>query len=273
MACLRKSAAALALIVPVVLAGCDSYYFHSGRFLEPPRRYPAALRAYENFLRRFPEDRRAAQVCVSAGDIYARHFQRCLEARRHYEAAARLLPQTQPWASRAQAGIMSCPDYFPLQPGRRWRYGDSESRGRYMRLDRELKVSSGAAAEVLSVRFAGAKLVNSYKTRYEKRDWGVWEYDGAQAVAILRYPFKTGHGWKARRGKVELAYSIDRDDAQVRTVAGTFSNCLKVREFNKKFPQSWKYDYYAPFVGKVKTTVAGPDFENPNTELIEYTAR
>ena len=30
---------------------------------------------------------------------------------------------------------------------------------------------------------------------------------------------------------------------------------------------AWKYDYYAPGIGRVRTTIGGRGFENPNTEL------
>lgn len=271
MACWRKAIGAAVLLFSAALTGCDSYYFHSGHFFEATGRYPQALSAYEKLLARSPHSPRAARVHVVVGDIYARHFQRCLEARRHYEATARLVPRLEPWTSRAQKGIMSCPDYFPLEPQRSWRYGDSQSRGRNMRLDWQVKVSSdGAKTAVISALFAGTKRIKVSETLYEKRDWSLWEQNGKHWIPILRYPFKAGQVWKARSGAGELEYRIDGDDATARTAAGTFKGCLKVREYNRKFPHSWKYDYYAPFVGRVKTTIAGPDFENPNTELIEF---
>ena len=59
--------------------------------------------------------------------------------------------------------------------------------------------------------------------------------------------------------------------ADTRTrAAGVFSGCLKVRERNSAFKTSWRYDYYCPGVGRVKITIGGPDFENPNTELLRY---
>jgi hypothetical protein len=32
----------------------------------------------------------------------------------------------------------------------------------------------------------------------------------------------------------------------------------------------WRFDYYAPGVGRVKTTLGGPGYENPNAELSRY---
>jgi hypothetical protein len=52
--------------------------------------------------------------------------------------------------------------------------------------------------------------------------------------------------------------------------AGTFHGCVKVREREAANRNSWKYDYYCPGVGKVKTSVAGPGYENSNTELLRF---
>ena len=59
------------------------------------------------------------------------------------------------------------------------------------------------------------------------------------------------------------------DAAEAETAAGKFTGCLKVREETQGF-DSWRFDYYCPGVGRALTTVAGTDFENPNTELLSY---
>ncbi|MBI3552807.1 MAG: hypothetical protein HY077_09835 [Elusimicrobia bacterium] len=257
-------------LVFLFAAGCDSYHYHSGRFSDVRHRPFAALDHYEKFLKDRPDDPRAAEVHVRAGELYS-GLHRCLEARRHFEAAARGFPKLEPWAARAKGGIMGCPDYFPLESGRVWVYGDSASRGKNMRLDAEVRLSSGGAGgTILTALYAGAKQIRVERAEYKKADWMVLQRAEGDWVPILRYPFKKGEAWNALRGGDPLAYRIEDDDAKVKTVAGTFTNCLKVREFNRKFKGSWKYDYYAPFVGKVATTVAGPGFENPNTELVKF---
>lgn len=251
----------------MALCACDGLRYRQARFYEGTRRYPLALKAYERLIERAPEHARAAEAHVRAGELYARKFQRCLEARRHFEAAARMQPP-EPWAARARAGIMDCPDYFPLGPGRTWVYGDTQSGGKFMRLEWELR-ESGAKAGGLIVgsMFAGNRRLKVDRTVYEKRDWMVFEGD----APILRFPYRVGASWDARRGEERLLYRIEAEGQTVTTVAGTFTDCLKVREVNRKMPGSWKYDYYAPFVGRVKTTIGGPGFENPNTELTRFT--
>jgi tetratricopeptide (TPR) repeat protein len=263
----------LALLLAVALsAGCDSYHYHAGRFDDVRRRPFAAIRHYEQFLADRPNDPRAVEIHVRAGEIYM-DLRRCLEARRHFEAAARGWPNLQPWYDRAAGGIMACPDYFPLEEGRAWVYGDSASRGKNMRLDAQVRVSSGAAGgQVTSALYAGKKVIRTDRAEYKKSGWMVLQRSGADDWApILRYPFRAGETWKAKRGRDSLVYTIVADDARVKTVAGVFTGCLKVKEFNPAIKGSWKYDYYAPFVGRVATTVGGPGFENPNTELIKTT--
>ena len=51
--------------------------------------------------------------------------------------------------------------------------------------------------------------------------------------------------------------------------AGEFENCIKVRQAAAGAP-SWVYEYYAPWVGRIMTSVAGKNFENRVTELIKY---
>jgi hypothetical protein len=259
------AAAAATLLVALVgvrLSGRLRY--REARFLEATERFGAAIRAYERL--------DTAEAHVRAADLYARKFQRCLEARRHYEAAARL-DSTGPWGARGRAGLMACPDYFPLEAGRVWIYGDTASGGRNMRLEASLREATGAAGELQSALYAGNKRIRVESARYEKRDWMIVQVgSGGEAATVLRFPFRAGQSWTAERGKDRLVYRIEDEDAKVSTKAGVFEHCLKVRELNARFPSSWKYDYYAPFVGKVKTTIGGPGFENPNTELVRFTA-
>lgn len=257
----------------VALSGCDSLRYREARFLEGLERYPAAVRAYERELAADPDGPRAAEANVRAADIYARRFERCVEARPHYEAAARLDPHG-PWGARGRAGIMDCPDYFPLDAGRTWVYGDSASGGRAMRLEWQVRESSGGESGViLAARYAGNRRQDVEEETYRKRHWEVLETSrDARNAVILRYPYRTGERWTTSRNGVRFSYRIEDADAKAQTAAGAFEHCLKVRETNLRFPGSWAYHYYAPFVGPVKTTIAGPRYEHPNVELLKWSA-
>ncbi|MBI4375573.1 MAG: tetratricopeptide repeat protein [Elusimicrobia bacterium] len=253
-----------------MLCGCQMLSWQKALFWDKMGKPLKAVENYESFLEAYPRQRRAAEAHVRAADIYA-GLGRCIEARRHYESAARDFPEQQSWSARAKSGIMSCPDYFPLEPGYSWVYGDSASLGRNMRLEARVELrSSRDRSRVDESLYAGKKIVRQRQIHYEKRDWAVWESDGGKAVMILRYPFREGQSWTSAREGRELQFRIESEQAEARTAAGVFPGCLKVRESNPQFKGSWKYDYYAPGVGRVKTTVAGPGFENPNAELLEF---
>lgn len=267
---MKRPRPALLPVLALALAGCDSYHFYRGRFYDETKRWAKATEALEAFIRRSPGDPRACEAHLRAGRIYSSVFDRNLEARRHYEAAARGFPQLTGCAQKARIGLMSSPDYFPLEAGRFWTYGDSASGGRNMRLDWELRSSTdGFKTFVLASLYAGNKRLSVKETVYVKRDWAVWE-EGAQGFPVLKYPYSPGTAWSVRRGGYRVDYVIESDRAEAATRAGVFRDCLKVRETDARFPGSWKYDYYCPGVGRAKTTVGSRGAENPNTELIKF---
>jgi tetratricopeptide (TPR) repeat protein len=249
----------------------DDADFYGGRFCAETGRYGRAARALESFLQRRPVDARACEAHLRLGRIYTRHFGRYREARRHFEAAARL-DEPALCALEAKAELLDCPDYFPLEDGRSWVYGDTASGGRNMRLEVEIRAAAGGKAAQTSVLFAGKKVFSKTRKDYAKKDWAVWELAGGQESMFLRYPFSAGAQWKSGAGRQALSYRIEADGVRVKTLAGDFSGCIKVRETDPRFPRSWKFDYYAPGVGRVKTTIGAPGVENPNTELLRYRA-
>lgn len=261
----------LPLALLLSLSACDSYRFYSGRFYDETGRWAKAVEALDRFTEKSSKDPRACEAHLRAGRIYSSVFNRPLEARRHYEAAVRDFPGSKACAEKAKAGLMSCPDYFPLEPGRFWIYGDSASGGRNMRLDWEMRVSTdGARTSILASLYAGNKRLSVKETSYAKRDWAVREIAGPRSFPILKYPYLPGTAWSVRRAGRTIDYSIESDQAEVVTKAGTFRGCLKVRQTNSEFRKSWQYDYYCPGVGRAKTTVGAPGVESPNTELVKF---
>lgn len=264
-------AAALALGAAVALAARGGNWdIARARFWEARGRPLQALPLYERFVERHAQDPRAAEALVRAGFIYAGQLKRCLEARRRFEAAARAFPELKPWAARAKAGIFNCPDYFPLDSGRTWVYGDSASEGRAMRLEWQMRKATGDEGTLTSALYAGKKRLRADEGRFTKSDWTVWELNGRERIPLLRFPFNPGQSWTGTRDGKKVSWRIEEASARVTVKAGTFAGCLKVREATEGFAATWKYDYYCPFVGRVLTSVAGPGYENRNTELLFY---
>lgn len=260
----------LAAAAALLLAGCDTYHYLAGTVHEDARRPARAIEHYEAFLARRPRDPRACEIRLRAAELYRTVFGRCAEARTHYEAAARDFASAPLCVERGKLGLLSCPDYFPLDAGRSWVYVDSATKGRAMRQDWEVLESSGASAVIARTLYAGSRAVRSDRERYVKRDWAVWRVDGKKAETLLPYPYELGRRWSVRRDLHRLDYEIVSIDELVRTEAGDFGGALKVREVDSRFPRAWRYDYYAPGVGRVKTTQGGPGYENPNAELLRH---
>lgn len=188
-----------------------------------------------------------------------------------YERAARSTGAPPSWREKGRLGLMGCPDYFPLRDGSSWVHVDSLSGGKNMRLVLSLSVSTGAAsAGTLSgAYYAGAKRFRDYRRAVAKEGWGVWETRENGRVPILLYPFRSGRSWTVKAGGKTLRLEIDKTGATVRTKAGEFSGCLRVKESSPGDP-AWVYDYYCPGVGRVKTSIGVFGRENPNTELASF---
>ncbi len=120
--------------------------------------------------------------------------------------------------------------------------------------------------------YAGKKLIAKMKRLYFRDSWELREKEIGKnlgEICILKYPFTKGRSWSSRRGRDTIHFRIEAVGVPVRTRAGKFHNCLKVRQRVEGLP-SWIYNYYAPGTGRVLTTVAGKGFENRNTELLSY---
>ncbi|MBI4060922.1 MAG: hypothetical protein HY403_05770 [Elusimicrobia bacterium] len=258
------------LAAAALLSGCDTYHYLAGTIHEDGRRPVQALKQYEAFLSDRPKDPRACEVRLRAAELYRTFFDRCGEARKHYEAAARDFPRLTECLERAKLGLLRCPDYFPTDAGRTWIYVDSASGGKAMRLEWEARVSSGTGGAIQTSLYAGNRRIQAKLERYEKADWAVWRIDKDGREAILRYPYNEATAWTAKRAKSKVEFLVVSSATKVATAAGVFSGCLKIREKDSAFKTSWRYDYYCPGVGRVKTTIGGPGFENPNTELFRF---
>lgn len=257
----------LLLAGAVLLSGCDTYHYLAGTWREDARRPVEAIDHYEKYLASRPRDPRSCEVRLRLAEIYRRTFGRCEEARVHFETAARDFPKQTECLNRARAGLLTCPDYMPVEAGRTWVYVDSESGGRALRQEAETGASSGT---ITTGYFAGNNRVLVKKESYAKADWAVWRADKDGREPILRYPYNEATRWTVKRGKTEVEYLVSDSSAAVKTRAGAFTGCVKMREREVRNKKAWKYDYYCPGVGRVKTTVGGPGYENPNTEPLRF---
>ncbi|MBI4055923.1 MAG: tetratricopeptide repeat protein [Elusimicrobia bacterium] len=254
--------------------GCGRLAFWQAQTLEKQGRWLEAIQAYDSFYQKYPEHVRTPQALYQAGRIYMSSLGLCEKASPFFERTIRLFPQKQPWVQLSREALFQCPDYFPLDSGMKWVYVDSQTGGRNMRQEVESWVESKTLRTMLKGQYyAGKKRFKEYAKEYRREDWEVRESDvgGKSNIyrVILKYPFKSGMEWVARSGSRETHYKVIEDHVEVEVRAGKFAHCLKIKEQVTGYP-SWKYDYYAPGVGRVLTTVGGPNYEHRNTELLSY---
>lgn len=260
---------AVAFFLAFAASGCDTYHFVLGTMKDDTRHPVEALKHYEAFLASRPKDPRSCEVRLRAAEIY-RGFGRCGEARMNWEAAVRDFPGMKECGERAKLSLLACPDYFPTDKGRTWVFVDSDSKGKAMRLDWEVRRSSVSAAAIQIQLFAGNRRQREAVEKYERRDWAIWRDAEKSAEPFLRYPFGQDQSWSAKRAGTTVEWLVVSTTATVAVAAGKFTDCLKVRELDKRYPSTWRYDYYCPGVGRVKTTIGGKGYENPNTELSRF---
>ncbi|MBI4347156.1 MAG: hypothetical protein HY553_09900 [Elusimicrobia bacterium] len=254
------------LVAAALGAGCGAdVAFDRASARERKGVYAEAAERFAAFADRYRSDPRVPEALVRSARLYTYRLQRCPQAQPLLERAARE-HESSPWAEEARRALLDCPEYFPMRPRSSWVFVDSQTGGKNMRLEVLVTTSTASSAELKGAFFAGTKRFQEFRRRYVKEGWAVWEEDGADRVPILRYPYREGNAWKARRGGRPVEFRIESSKETVRVKAGVFHGCLKVREAQLGVP-AWKYDYYAPGVGRVKTTIGGRGFENPNTEL------
>lgn len=267
-----KNAPFIVLCVTACFCACARMNFDDAARLEQQGRHLKAAASFEHFAKNYPSDPRAPESLYRAAAIYAEELSLCAKAVPLYEGLARAYPGARPWAQLAARGVFSCPDYFPTEPGRKWVYGDSQTGGRNMKqYSAALAESDPLKAKIETSVYAGSKLVRKITRLYSRDNWELTEKEAGRGltVCILKYPFSKGRSWSSGSAGSAVRFTIEDDSAVVKTRAGSFDNCLKVRQQLEGIP-SWLFEYYAPGVGRVLTTVAGKGFENRNTELLSY---
>ncbi|HOI42569.1 MAG TPA: tetratricopeptide repeat protein [Elusimicrobiales bacterium] len=251
----------------VFLAGCHGYKFKEGETLEKQSRPLQAAASYESFAVHRPDDPNAAEAFYRAAGLYA-GLGLCARSAPLYERLLRHYPAFDR-REKAERGLFICPDYFPLDRAKNWKYGDSETGGRNAT---QLYTVTGRGkgwmkAEV--VVYAGETLVQKDERRYELAETDLYEKKAGGATLLLSYPVESGRKWVTEEAGNRLLMRVDRTGVKVTVRGGEFQNCARLQRSIAGM-SSWVYEYYAPGVGRVLTSVAGDDFENRVTELVSY---
>ena len=256
------------LLIFVFLSACARVDFDEAVMLEKHGMPAKAAETYEAFAKKNPKDSKAPQALLDAANIYSLTYHLCHKSKPLYERLIRDYPEY-PFLSQAKKNIFMCPDYYPLGAKDKWVYGDSETLGENMRQNVRLISYNNAAFMIETSFYAGRQFVQKILNIYSFSDNEVIRKEKDFSTIILKYPIVKNKKWASKRKNQKINYEIVDMGIEVEVKAGTFTNCVKVKERERNSP-SWVYTYYAPWVGKILTTVAGKDFENRVEELISY---
>jgi hypothetical protein len=262
-----KGAVLPVFAVLLAAGGCAPRY-DDAVVLEGQGRLLKAAQKYTAFAQAKPRDPAAPKALMAAAQIYSLKLGLCAESRPLLENLARNYRDFK-MPGDVFRQIFICPDYFPAGPGLKWTYGDSQTFGRNARQETEVTdhVSGGAA---LSIAFyAGHTLVNKQKKNYRFSAMDFMERQNGKDTVLLSYPLEAGKTWTTSGPEGRLEFRVEQTGLNVKVKAGTFEDCVKIRRRVAGQP-SWVYEYYAPWKGRVLTSVAGKGYENRIMELISY---
>ena len=256
--------------------GCGpDYAFKKAQLLEKEGYCVEASVKYEELSKKHPSHPIAPEALYRIGTIYRTRLKMYSHAHRYYDELIARYPKAEPWAAMAQLGLFNSPDYHPLRTGSFWIEGDSVSGGRNMRSEWNCREVSSGTFEMQRRISAGSRLVTTLTRYYEKKNLELHEYENAgktgSPTVILSYPFATGRTWNTVRSGKKVVYAIVAEDLTLKVAASDFYGCIKVSEEYPGLSGSKKYNYYAPGVGWILTTIGAEGREeHRNTELLSY---
>ena len=161
--------------------------------------------------------------------------------------------------------------YFPLKEGMRWEYNVASNQGE----TKKLLITNLAPREVQGTKVTPRKSELGGSTIIElmkKDESGIYRYaeqtaENAPPSLItpiechLKFPVTEGNSWnmatKVGNSTVNLSLTIESVSDEVRVPAGTFKDCVKIKQVgeNNAGTSVMGYEWYAPKVGVVKSLV------------------
>lgn len=266
------------LIALFVVAGCGPrFHFSRAKKHEKEGRHYRAWELYQEFAARYPKHKYAAEALFRAGWVAQKGMGDCYGANIFYEKVLVQYPQSEPWAKAASLQPMNCPDYFPLIPGSRWVEGDSDTKGHNAKVEitcRELSFMPDAlpsqAGRLEKTFYAGKKKFRDTNFIYKKEKGELLEFMSAndsRAKVMMKWPIEIGTKWRTRMAGRFFNFEIVSVTETVDVAAGHFEDCLKIKA-TVDGGVGTNYEYYAPGVGHVMTTLASRGGERRNMELM-----
>lgn len=252
----------------ILLAGGCAARYDDAVVLAEQGRFVQAAAKYKSFAFKQPSAPEAPRALLAAADIYALRLGACGESRPLLERLAREYPFFK-MPEDVFRRIFICPDYFPAEPGRKWTYGDSQTFGRNARQEAQVTGRAAEGAVISDVFYAGRALVSRRKKTCRFSGMNFMERQDRTETLLLSYPLEAGKAWASAGPEGRLEFLVEKTGLKVKVKAGEFENCVKIRRRSAGM-LSWILEYYAPWTGKILTSVAGKGYEHRVTELIAY---
>lgn len=262
-----RTCAFFPLCALLALAGCGPR-FGDGKTLEEQGRFLKAAEKYRSFALRNPAHPSAPKALASAAELYSVRLGLCKESKPLLERLVREYPSYK-ISNDLFRRIFVCPDYFPLSPGSSWIYGDSQTLGQNARQVSRSGADGKGGVLIKSSFYAGDELVSSQEGTYRFSGTDFLESRDGRDTLILDYPLEEGRSWTSIAPEGKVLFRVEAEGLRVKVAAGEFTGCVKVRRQPEGVP-SWLYEYYAPWTGRILTSVGGEGFENRVTELLSY---
>jgi hypothetical protein len=257
----------LCCLFTLAAAGCGARY-GDGQALEKQGRLLQAAEKYRAFALRNPADPSAPKALLSAAELYAVKLGLCAQSQPLLERLVREYPSYK-LPEDVFRRIFVCPDYFPAGAGARWKYGDSQTLGQNAVQTVEVSERGPKGSAAKSSFYAGSQLVSSQQKVYRFSGLNFLELQDGEQTLLLSYPLQQGKTWTSGSAGARLEFRVEQTGLKVKVAAGEFADCVKVSRRTAGLP-SWIYEYYAPWTGKILTSIGGRGYENRVTELLEY---
>lgn len=272
-----KSLAAFVVLSGLLLAGCSTQsQISKAEKLEQNKAYIKAIKTYKSIYSKNQKTEIGAAALYNAARIYHRKLKVFSESAKLYEEVIRNFPASSPHVKLAKVGIFDSPNYFPFVNSSTWIEGDSQTGGQNMRIEwHSITISTYTLCFVQKKFYAGKKLGTEIKRYYTKDNFELQEtteQTSPNKTIMMLYPFEKGKTWITDRSGRKYKLTIVDNASSVKVRAGEFNGCIKIKEQDLQYPDSFKYEYYAPEIGHILTTISttGSPTEFRNNELISY---
>lgn len=259
----------------LVVIGCGpEHEFKRAVVFRQKKHYIRSAVAFEKFHKKYPNHKLAPLALLNSAELYNYKLKLPSKAALLYHRILSEYSHSSEFVEKAKNGLVSSPDYFPLKNNSVWIEGDSATGGSNMKAEWKLTEISTGVFFMSKKIMSGGKVVAQTKHYFKYDGYSILEMSSQKNKhnwIFLQYPFMPDRRWRvAGKGGRSATLWIDGVGLKVKVVAGNFEDCIRVAKRFDDMPAAIKYNYYAPYVGWVLTSILSGGREYRNSELLSY---